>query len=136
MNDYEKLARAQELIAEVQQNLEPPTEPPTDFPIPADQLVWKNGNVWKGMSESDGKAVAVLRNDWPVPDKVEGLLNDGSWDEFIYTGSDANGNRHHFRGSVHGRGYRGKRKEGRVRVWIGQSYGEIFFPGPPRGEFR
>ena len=127
----EKVRQARDLLNEVLE------EEPDNFPIPEEQLVWKHGNVWKPDAESDGNLVAVLRDDWPLPDKVQVLLRDGvTWADMRYTGSDHNGNRHHYRGNhpggIH---YAGKRKGGGCRVWYGSEFGHIALTGPPGGRY-
>lgn len=102
------------------------------FPIPDDQLVWKNGNLWKPTSESDNRLVVLLRADWPRPDYVQALTDNDKWETLEYTGSDHNGNRHHYRGNLPGVGYRGRRKGGGVRVFYGEDYGYIPIPGPAK----
>lgn len=131
-----KLIKAMDLIGEVVDAL--PGESP-DLPVPIDQLVWGNGNLWKPESDSDRKAVILLRDDWPKPSAVAVLRDDGVWEEFRYTGSDVNGNRHHFRGSEPGKGYKGPNNGGGVNVFweVGPSEddvvsGFIDFPGPPK----
>lgn len=107
-------------------------ESSTEFPIPESQLVWANGNLWKPSSESDGRLVVLLRADWPLPDMVKALREDDVWETLEYTGSDHNGNRHHYRGDFPGADYRGRRKGGGVRVFYNGDYGYIPLPGPAK----
>jgi hypothetical protein len=116
-----------EVLAEL-----PPEDP---YPIPLTQMEWKNGNLWKPESESNGRVVMLLRADWPVPDKVTVLADDDNWEEFQYAGSEDNGHRHHFRGTHTGAGYRGKKQGGGARVYYEGGYALIPFPGPPKHRY-
>jgi len=131
--DYEKLEQATALISEVMANLE---QPGVEYPIPADQLVWKNGNLWKPESESDGRLVVLLRSDWPVPDRVEVLRKTGAWEIMRYAGSDSNENRHHYRGRDAGTEYAPRKQGGGCRVYYKEEFGLIPLPGPGRGRYE
>lgn len=131
--DYEKLQQAVLLIEEAMLNLEPPS---ASYPIPADQLVWKNNNLWKPVAESDGKLVVLLRSDWPVPDRVEVLRKGGVWEIMRYAGSDANENRHHYRGRDPGSEYAPRKQGGGCRVYYKEEFGLIPLPGPGRGRYE
>ncbi len=108
-----------------------------DYPIPDDQLEFENGNVWKPKSESDGNLVVILRNDWALPDMVKVQLKNGMWLGMRYTGSDHNGNRHHYRGGYPGgANYAGARQGGGVRIYYKNEFKVIPLPGPPRGRYE
>lgn len=128
MDNYNKLEEAKRLITEVQEALGEPTSP---IPVPEDQLVWKNGNLWKPEGDHSNNLVILLRADWPKPDKVLALDDSDSWELLTYTGQ-SNPDRYTYRGSKPGKDYRGRRAGGGVRVYWGGNYGFIPLTGPAR----
>lgn len=133
MSSKEKLNQALDLIEQVRDSLV--DDPGDDFPIPESQLRFKGGNLWKPSSDSDGNAVLLLRADWPDPDYVEVLSDDGRWVVLDYTGR-SNPDRWTYRADRPGKDFAGKRKGGGVRIYYEDAYGFIPFPGPPRNRWE
>lgn len=133
MNDTEKqqikdnLHRALILIDEALDLLDE-----KEFPIAADELVFKDGNLWKPNSDSDGNLVVLLRSDWPKPDRVRAVRKHSNEEEpLVYTGL-SNGDRHTYRGSLPGGQYMGARGGGGVFVYYGEQRRLIPIPGKPK----
>lgn len=133
MSNKEKLNQAIELIEQVRDSLD--EEPGDGFPIPESELRFKNGNLWKASSDSDGNAVLLLRADWPKPESVFVLSDEAVWVPLVYTGQ-SNPDRWTYRADRPGKDFAGKRKGGGIRIYYGGDYGFIPFPGPPRNRWE
>jgi hypothetical protein len=131
MSNVEKLREARALITEVIQDLEEDPIPPPDD-IPAHELVFKNGNLWKPQGDHTGKLVVLLRADWPQPAYVDVRARDGAWERMMFTGR-SNGDRHTYRGNFPGGPhYAGKNRQGGVRMLLNDRQYMIPIPGRPK----
>lgn len=131
MNESEVKRKLRDLSLDLQDIIDDLSSDAGEFPIPEEQLVFKNGNLWKPHSDSDGSLVILLREDWPEPDKVVVPLKNGLNDVLRYTGR-SNGNRHTYRGIEPGEKYLGHKGGGGAYVYYGEEARLIPIPGAPK----
>ena len=93
--------------------------------IPASQLQFKNGNLWK--KAIDGNLVVLLRGDWPRAEWAKVKKKDGKWGKMRDTGYDNPHNgkdRLHLRGELPPASYASNNKGGGVKF---KADGHVYF---------